>query len=272
MSVNLFAAPRRITVFVCLMSLLLACGSALADRYEVGLVAYANGDYEAALQHFKSAAKDGDRGAMHMLMRIYSEHKVNDSDKQQVDRQVMYWATQSAQAGIVQAQYALAELYNHPLATPQELKQAFYWYQQAVNQGHHGAMEKLADLYQQGEAVAQDRKRAQHLYRVAASEYDVFAQKGDPAAQTALANMYENAKGMARDMDRALTWYKKAALQDYAVAQFHLGRLFAKGEHVEKNTQEAVYWLQKAAHQGLAQAQELLAEMERNGQISVAMK
>ena len=272
MSVNLIARTHRMATLVCFMALSLFCSSAMADRYEQGLVAYAEGDYQAAEQHFKSAAENGDAGAKHMLMRIYREQKVSVPDQQHNDKQIKYWTTQAAQDGIVQAQYALAEQYNHPAASQQELKQAFYWYQQAVAQGHLGAMEKLADLYQMGEVVARDSERAQRLYVVAASEYDVFAQKGDPAAQNALANMYVNAKGVSRDIDAAINWYKKAALQDYALAQYNLGRLFAQGEHVDKNTEEAVYWLQKAARQGLAQAQAMLADMGREVETSVAMK
>jgi TPR repeat protein len=246
--------------------------SALADNYEAGLVAYAQGDYQAAEQHFLSAAGQGDAGAKHMLMRLYTEHGADIHHNARNDKQALYWTRQAARSGIVTAQYALAEHYNHPGANREERRQAVHWYQQAVHQGHHGAMEKLADFYQSGDVVQKDAERAKRLYVIAASEYDVFAQKGDPAAQNALAGMYENAKGVAFDIKKAINWYKKAALQDYALAQYNLGRLYAQGEHVEKNKAEAVYWLQKAAAQGLEQARVMLTRLGPQSDTSLAMK
>ncbi|MGD8566755.1 MAG: tetratricopeptide repeat protein [Gammaproteobacteria bacterium] len=261
-----------ITSRVFVLILAVVSFTALADNYEAGLVAFAQGDYQTAEQHFLSAAEQGDAGAKHMLMRLYTEHNAEMQRTAHNDKQALYWTQQAARSGIVSAQYALAEHYNHPAASREERQRAVHWYQQAVHQGHHGAMEKLADFYQRGDVVQKDAERAQRLYVVAASEYDVFAQKGDPAAQNALAGMYENAKGVAFNIQAALNWYKKAALQDFGLAQYNLGRLYAQGEHVEKNEAEAVYWLQKAAAQGLEQARVMLTGLQQRPDTSLAMK
>lgn len=266
------ATSRMLVLLLVMVLLTMVSFTAVADHYEAGLVAYAQGDYPTAEQQFLSAAAQGDAGAKHMLMRLYTEHKGDLQHNARKDKQALYWTRQAARSGIVTAQYALAEHYNQPGASREQRRQAVHWYQQAVHQGHHGAMEKLADFYQHGDVVQQDAERAQRLYIIAASEYDVFAQKGDPAAQNALAGMYENAKGVAYDIDKAITWYKNAALQDYALAQYNLGRLYAQGDHVKKNEAEAVYWLQKAAAQGLEQARVMLTRLAPQGDTSLAMK
>ncbi|WP_455221992.1 tetratricopeptide repeat protein [Kaarinaea lacus] len=253
----------RIATVCCVIS----C-SALADSYDDGLLAFAQGDYHTAEQHFQSAAAAGDSGAQHMLMRLYREGKGAQPNAQQA----FHWNLQAAQNGVVQARFELAERYFQGDGTSRDLKQAFRWYQSAARQGHHMAIEKLAYFYETGQVVKRDPEHAQHLYNVAASEYDVFAQKGDPIAQNALAGMYETARGVEMDLALALTWYKKAALQEYAQAQYNTGRLLLEESSSEQNIAEAAYWLDLAAAQGLHEAKELLVQIEKEHGTNIAMR
>jgi len=259
--------PITQKLWIAAIGCVISC-SALADSYEDGLLAFAKGEYRAAEQHFQSAAAAGDGGAQQMLARLYSEGK----GVQPNARQAFQWNLKAAEDGAAQAQFEVAERYFQGDGTTRDLKQAFHWYQSAARQGHHIAMEKLAFFYETGNVVQRDRARAQRLYNVAASEYDVFAQKGDPVAQNALANMYETARGVEMNLMLALSWYKKAALQDYAQAQFNIGRLLLDEASSEQNIAEAAYWLDLAASQGLREAKELLAQIEREHGISVAMR
>jgi len=120
--------------------------------------------------------------------------------------------------------------------------------------------------------VSADIEKARKLYLYAASEYDVYAQKGDAISQNALAQMYENGKGVTSDINLAMNWYKKAALQDYAPAQFHIGRLLAQGNKVQQNIREAAYWLEQAANLGYADAKKMLAELRKTHGTTLAMR
>ena len=68
------------------------------------------------------------------------------------------------------------------------------------------------------------------------------------------------------DYAKAYKECKTAAEQGYAVAQFNLGLMYAKGQAVPKDNAEALNWLCKAAEQGYVEAQRLLGVMYYLGQ------
>ena len=74
---------------------------------------------------------------------------------------------------------------------------------------------------------------------------------GDAAAQASLGYEYEK----QNDYASAVYWYRKAAAQDYARAQYHIGVCHQFGNGVTKSITEAVKWYRKAAEQGYAGAQ-----------------
>ena len=238
------------------------------DGYETGLVAYSQGNFAKAAENFRRAAEAGDAGAQHMLMRMYSEGK-GVSISANLTHQ---WTKNAAEQGVVAAQFALAEQFHTGAGTEQNLKKAFFWYEKAANNGYHKAKEKLAAYYEHGTVVSQNQDKARSLYLYAASEYDVFAQKGDPESQNALALMYESGKGVELNIVLAMNWYRKAAFQNYAPSQFNLGRLLAEGEKVEQNIREAAYWLEQAANQGYPAAVEMLAELRETHGTTLAMR
>ncbi|HEY5604127.1 MAG TPA: tetratricopeptide repeat protein [Gammaproteobacteria bacterium] len=242
--------------------------NAQADSYDDGLMAFVHGDFRQAEQHFNSAASAGDNGARHMLARMHTESKGAAPDAQQAFK----WYLQAAQDGMAQAQFELAERYFNGNGTRRDLAQAFHWYQTAAQQNHHIATERLAYFYETGQVVNRDAGYAQRLYNIAASEYDVFAQKGDAAAQNTLAGMYENAKGVKADNAMALFWYKKAALQDYALAQYNIGRLLMEHASSERTVAEAAYWLDLAAAQGLREAETMLVQIKQQYGTSIASR
>jgi TPR repeat protein len=67
--------------------------------------------------------------------------------------------------------------------------------------------------------------------------------------------MYANGRGVPQDNKAAVSWYRKAAEQDHADAQFHLGVVYASGLCVAQDLVVAVSWYRKAAEQGHADAQ-----------------
>jgi TPR repeat protein len=61
--------------------------------------------------------------------------------------------------------------------------------------------------------------------------------------------------GVQQDFTAAATWFRKAADQDDATAQSHLGIMFFKGQGVPQDKTEALTWFRRAADLGDAQAQ-----------------
>lgn len=57
---------------------------------------------------------------------------------------------------------------------------------------------------------------------------------------------YEYGKWVEKNLEEAVKWYTKAANQEYAQAQYLLGKAYDKGEGVAKNDSEAMKWYLKA--------------------------
>lgn len=89
----------------------------------------------------------------------------------------------------------------------------------------------------------------------AASDLDVWAERGDADAQFELGLRYLTGEGMKKDEKTGLQWMEKAANQKHLRAQFVMGSLFEDGVGVKKDDTKAVEWYRKAAENGFAPAQ-----------------
>jgi uncharacterized protein len=74
------------------------------------------------------------------------------------------------------------------------------------------------------------------------------ADKGDPWAQTLLGIHYQAGIGVNMDKKEAMKWFSMAAQQDFADAQYHLGRMHEDGEGVPQDFSAAAEWYRKAAN------------------------
>ncbi len=257
--------PRFTARLICGLALGVSAFSAQADNYEDGLMAFAVGNFQEAGHLFLDSADEGNAGAEQMLMRLFSEGKLYSSNP---DDDTLKWTRKAAEHGIAQAQFALGELY----VKRGNAESAVTWYRKAIAQGYHTAYYKLGQLLEKGaEGLRADRRESQHLFNIAASEFDVHAQKGDAVSQNTLASMYEKGQGMGKDIKMAAKWYDASARQGYALAQMNLGRLYASGNGVLRSTYQAAYWLNLAAVQGLHEAQVLLSKIKRSGQTDIAL-
>ncbi len=257
--------PHFVTHLICGLVLGASAFSAQADNYEDGLMAFAVGNFQEAGRLFMNSADEGNAGAEHMLMRLFSEGKLYSSS---LDNDTLKWTRKAAERGIAQAQFTLAELY----IARGDAKSAVNWYRKAIAQGHHGAYYKLGQLLEKGaNGISANHRESRHLFSIAASEFDMHAQKGNATAQNTLASMYEKGQGMNKNIKMAAKWYNAAAHQGYALAQLNLGRLYASGKGVPHSNYQAAYWLDLAAAQGLHEAQVLLSEIKRAGKASVAL-
>ena len=239
--------------------------SAQADSYDDGLMAYAKGSYTESAQHLMNAAERGNAGAEHMLMRLLTEGKLKTNN---LDHETLKWTKRAAENGIKQAQFALAEIYAKKQG---KVKDAVQWYRLAADQNHPDAFFELGEIYSKGsEGIEADSQKSTRMYQIAASEFDVFAQKGNPDYQYALAGMYQHAKGVNKNIRLAVKWMGKSAQQGHALAQFSLGRLYANGEEVDRDTNQAKHWLRLAASQGVGSAVTMLDELNRDESAKLA--
>jgi hypothetical protein len=92
------------------------------------------------------------------------------------------------------------------------------------------------------------------------------AEGGDAVAQWHVGLKYAKGEGVLKDDKEAVKWYRKAADQGLADAQYNLGVMYANGIGVRMDDKEAVKWYRKAADQGYVMAQHDLGMMYASGQ------
>jgi uncharacterized protein len=74
---------------------------------------------------------------------------------------------EAAEAGDLEAQNSVGEIYERGLGTEPNYEAAVIWYQKAADKGHGPALFNLGTMYEQGKGVAPDKLKALNLYRQA---------------------------------------------------------------------------------------------------------
>ncbi|KAF9976043.1 hypothetical protein BGZ73_009202 [Actinomortierella ambigua] len=92
------------------------------------------------------------------------------------------------------------------------------------------------------------------------------AQGNDVTAQVDLATRYEKGEGVGQSDAEALYWYIQAAMQNYAKAQYHVGRFRLSGRGAPQSDSQAYYWFNKAASNEDPEAQVSIGQMYQSGQ------
>ena len=102
-------------------------------------------------------------------------------------------------------------------------------------------------------------------YKTALQELHPLAEGGNPKAQFHLGRMYARGNGVPQDDEGAVKWFRKAAEQGDADAQFLLGLTYEIEGSPIKDYKEAVKWFRKAAEQGNADAHYYLGRSYYDG-------
>ena len=102
-------------------------------------------------------------------------------------------------------------------------------------------------------------------YATALHEWQLLAKQGDAVAQYHLGLLYANGQGVPKDDAQARQWYEKAAVQDHVEAQVNLGMLFDYGRGGPQDFKMAVRWYLRAANQGNELAQRKLGLLYERG-------
>src|SRR5262245_14971448 len=104
-------------------------------------------------------------------------------------------------------------------------------------------------------ATDQDVDRAMAAARAQAAA-------GDVVAQFSLGSLLYSG---ASDLPQAVDWIRKAAGQQYAPAEFHLGQLYDFGFGVAADDRQALVWYRRAADHGSARGQRMVGEFYQKG-------
>ncbi|WP_342618990.1 hypothetical protein [Rhodoferax sp. GW822-FHT02A01] len=266
-------------------------------QYEVGLM-YANGigvlqDIAQAVHWVSQAAQRGLAAAQYLLATRYEsgigvEQSVHSAklwfakaaeqghSKAQLRLGVLYGKTHTAQAmqflrsaadaGLAQAQLALANAYLQGDGMEQDPAQAIHWYQAAASQGLPEAQHALGEALLKGVVSPPDTDAALVWYRKAARQDHLAAQVAietlEQEGQTigSLRGLRVQRHGQAERRRNEGRWIK-AAEQGNSDARYHLGQMYERGLGLDADFDSALYWYGVAAQQGHARAQLALARL-----------
>jgi TPR repeat protein len=157
------------------------------------------------------------------------------------------WYEKSAALGQVDAQFAVAKMYEMGDEITQDYSKALKFYGKAAIQGHALAQNALGLMYYLGKGGAVD-------YGKSFIWFEKSALQNFGVAEFNLAQMYTNGLGTTRNIEKAFDWYKSSAEKNYPIAQYHLAKRYFEGPEKKR-------WLKKSSEQGYSKASLYLAYM-----------
>lgn len=200
-------------------------------------------DIAELLPAYTELAEDGLLPAQLRLMRACNEAGDRES--------AVSWAQQAAAQNHPQAQYFLAQHYQH-CANP-DFPRARELYSRAAEQGFVAAHWQLGLQYKLAQGVEQDLALAEKHLTAA-------AQHGIAAAQTALAEIL-----LHKDSGQALYWFQTASKQGDNDAHAALAEIYLQGRFAERRPELARRHAEAAAQNYHAEALRLLGDIYRYG-------
>lgn len=140
------------------------------------------------------------------LLSIIGLHAQDSIDKEQFNR-----ILRSAEAGNLEDQVTLGNLYMNGIGTRENAKEAYRWYSIASTQDYGPAYYNLGFCHEKGRGVPKNYKKAFQLYKMSAL-------KDFPLGIYALGVCYEEGIGVDANLDKALEYYIAAAAEGDAFA------------------------------------------------------
>lgn len=151
--------------------------------------------------------------------------------------------------GNVEAQCELGVLYLEGVEVPENIRLGIDWLKKSVDKGFEDAQYHLGTCYEQGIGVKQSRKMALELYTAS-------ARAANKKAQFSLGQYFV----AQNQYDVAVEWFKKSAKQDYAPAQYELGRCLYLGLASMKDQELGIEMIEIAAKKHHAAAERFLEQ------------
>lgn len=147
-----------------------AHGADAAD-FDLGLSAYAAGDYATAVREWSALAAAGDTEAQYSLGELYEQGRGVKQD----DAAAAKWYEQAADKGHMRAQIKLGSMLAAGRGVAQDQVKAIARWQQAAEHGSVAAQVHLAEAYRGGHGVARDYAEAERWYKAVADGGDSTA-------------------------------------------------------------------------------------------------
>lgn len=138
----------------------------------------------------------------------------------------------------------------------------------AAQRGHIGANWKLGSIYANGDGVPKDDYKAYHFFAYIVERGADLGSEDESYVSDALVKLAGYIKkGIPQspvkpNLSYATRLYMQAAVNyGNSKAQYHLGKIFLKGEGRERNLIQAARWFQLSAKKGNPSAQAMLGNM-----------
>ncbi len=174
----------------------------------------------------------------------------------------------SAQRGLPDAHYFIAELYFNGIGTAKDSKKGKEHIEYAVKGGFKMALWRFGYFYTKGIDVEVDKVKAEKYYFDAISAIKPIAEAGEPEAMANLGSFYSLGLGVATNEKLAFEWYLKASEKGYAFAMQNLANKYRYGNGVDRNVDEALKWYRRSAEMGNPASQYTLADILFDGYIT----
>ncbi len=186
----------RISPLVLITSLALSsCHDRPGGDFQVGMDAYANGNYKKAMEIWRPLAEAGDPAAQTNLGFLYYQGQ----GIAQNFEEALKWYRMAAINGYPDAAFNMGVAYSEGKGVKPDAGEARRWYQLAADAGYAPAQVILGNIYFRGDGIAADQKTGAAWYVKAAEQDDVVA-------QFLIANLYVNGQGLPADLVQAYKW------------------------------------------------------------------
>ena len=241
----------------------------LNDMCELGQRYLQDGNVEAALRWFETAASFGNEWANFELGKMYyygngvpeddskaAEYFIKSGScfydsfyeiecsfgdmfrygngvEKNIEKAIFFYEAE----GIGDASFALGEIYRDGEGgiQPDGEKAVGYFMETAFNSGDYFRMTDTK-IYEDGQNVPMNESERDYFFSCDTSN-------GDDRARFALAEIYFYGDGCERDIDTALDYYERAADCGNAKAFYRLSQIYRGGEGVKKNLNKAYHFL-----------------------------
>jgi TPR repeat protein len=142
--------------------------------------------------------------------------------------------TQAAEAGLVEAQAELAQLYLEGReGVAADAERARELALAAAQSENPFALDVLAELYKKGiGGVAKDEKESAAYYERAFRGFEKLSKDGDVRATNCLGFYYNRGMGVAKDAEKAVELYRRASDAGYVRATRRLAVCYKLGQGV----------------------------------------
>jgi hypothetical protein len=164
----------------------------------------------------------------------------------------------AAEAGDLDAQYDVGEMYQRGRGVVKNMSEAFNWYLKSAKQGNTKGSYRVGVAYLKGKGVQKDPQKA----------FEWLSKSADAGYERAffyLGEMYEKGTGVTQDYDKALSWYQKSQHGGFAPAVDRVARV---KDQIAEQKLRAKRLAEAAARQRIAKRKQRARKVSRKPSLS----